>query len=358
MANARQLRFDDSSVNKKILTKTGMWGPKAKVTVDYYINEDADKPLVSLEREHAQRAMILKRWKKNGMRIDDIGYLSDADECLSRDFLRAMQICDVPQFKSEGKEGHNKCASPKVYGLVTIFESSPKCVSAEEIYQPGMMIGECIEGIGDDSLHPKPARHNNQSFNWREDEYTYKTYYSALHDKDNPPPPKTLPSNVYFPLWNAADYRRTPGGFFYGDDDVPLYVGYHVHNFFEDIRVLRKKYLTYGHAIQDAMTRPLSDMNKETNLMVRCVKNDYTYEMEGSVMHKYQTKDERKKSKIALRKGGLDFLLKANYGNETGGAVPLAFRIEEYVNSRHDEVVASVEMDERERLESVAKTQG
>ncbi len=86
-------------------------------------------------------------------------------------------------------------------------------------------------------------------------------------------------------------------------------------------------------------------------------RTENTYEMEGSVMHKYQTKDERKKNKIALRKGGVGFLRKANNGNETGGAVPLAFRIEEYVTSRHNEVVASVEMDERERLEAVRKDQ-
>lgn len=55
-----------------------------------------------------------------------------------------------------------------------------------------------------------------------------------------------------------------------------------------------------------------------------------------------------------MRKGGLDFLRKANYGKETGGAIPLAFRIEEYLVARQKEMVDSVEKDERERLEAIA----
>ena len=43
-----------------------------------------------------------------------------------------------------------------------------------------------------------------------------------------------------------------------------------------------------------------------------------------------------------MRKGGLDFLRKANYGKETGGAIPLAFRIEEYLVARQKEMVDSV----------------
>ena len=37
-----------------------------------------------------------------------------------------------------------------------------------------------------------------------------------------------------------------------------------------------------------------------------------------------------------------------------GGAVPLTFRIKEYVVARHGELVASVEKDKRERLQAVA----
>ena len=112
------------------------------------------------------------------------------------------------------------------------------------------MIVECIEGIGNSKLHPTPKRNNGRNYSWRTDDYTFHTYYSALHDESNPPPPKTMPSNMYFPLFNAADFRQTPGGYFYGNDNVPLY------NFFDDITVMRQKYLTYGHAQTDALTKP------------------------------------------------------------------------------------------------------
>lgn len=350
MGNPRSLRFDDGSDNKKQLMN--MFGEDVRVSVDYYINEDEGQSdqLVSLEREHAQRALILERWKMNGMTQHDIGYLSDTDELFSRDFLRAMQICNVPQFRSEGKHGHLNCAQPKVYGLVTIFEGSPDCVSAEEIYHPALMIGACIHGIGNSSLHATPTRNNDREYSWRTNDYTFHSYYSALHDKNNPPQPKTLPSNVYFPLFNAADFRRTPGGYFYGNDNVPLYIGYHVHNFFDDISIMRQKYLTYGHAQVDALTKPLGDLNREVNLMVRCAVNEEEDDaMDGSVMTKYKTKDERRNHAILRRKGGLNFLKVANYGYD-GGAVPLAFRIQEYVNSRHAEMVDMVRKDEEARL--------
>lgn len=290
------------------------------------------------------------------MTKDDIGYLSDTDETFTRDFLRAMQICDVPQFISDGKDGHNNCAAPKVYGLVSIFEGSPECVSAEEIYHPALMIGECIDGIGDAKLHPRPSRHAKLETNWRTENYTYNSYYSALHDKaNNPPQPKSLPINVYFPLWNAADYRKHPGGYFYGDDNLPLYIGYHIHNFFDDMGLMRQKYLTYGHAIGDALTKPLSDMNREVNLMVRCARQNHTYELEGSIMNIYKSNIERRKGPIYMRKGGLDYLRRANYGDDTGGAVPLAFRIDEYVSARHKEMVASIEKDETTRVQAITK---
>lgn len=351
MGNPRQLRFDEGSSYKKRLQT--MFGSDTRVSVDYYINEDeGPDQLVSLEREHAQRALILERWKQNGMTVNDIGYLSDTDELFSRDFLRAMQICNVPQFTSEGKDGHQNCAQPKVYGLVAIFEGSPDCVSAEEIYHPALMIGECIEGIGDSNLHPSPARNNNRSYSWRTNEWTFHSYYLALHDANNAPPPKSLPSNVRFPLFNAADFRRTPGGFFYGNDNVPLYVGYHVHNFFDDVNVMRLKYKTYGHAQTDALTKPLGDLNREVNLMVRCAMDSGDDNaMDGSVMSKYRTKDERRKHAILRRKGGLDFLTEANYGH---GAVPIAFRMEKYVQARHYEMVAMIRADEEKRLLAAA----
>ena len=90
MGNPRQLRFEEGSEHKRRLMQMF---DGARVSVDYYVNEDeGEDQLVSLEREHAQRALILERWRQNGMQPNDIGYLSDTDELFSRDFLRAMQV--------------------------------------------------------------------------------------------------------------------------------------------------------------------------------------------------------------------------------------------------------------------------
>ena len=75
-------------------------------------------------------------------------------------------------------------------------------------------------------------------------------------------------------------------------------------------------------------------------------------EMNGSVMTKYKTREERQKHAILRRKGGLNFLKNANYGYD-GGAIPLAFRAQEYVDARHREMVEMVTADEEARLHKV-----
>ena len=46
-------------------------------------------------------------------------------------------------------------------------------------------------------------------------------------------------------------------------------------------------YLTYGRAIKDALTKPLSALSKEVNLIVGCSKHDNTlFELEGRLRDK------------------------------------------------------------------------
>ena len=84
------------------------------------------------DMQHTQRQGILERWKRNGMRPDDLGLLADADELFSRDFLRAVQICDMPQLKP-----NQGCKDAKIVASTLIYEASPECiVSNEKIWQP------------------------------------------------------------------------------------------------------------------------------------------------------------------------------------------------------------------------------
>lgn len=82
----RDIRFGKGTENLKLLRK--LFGKQTRVSVDYYVNEDYY--LQSLGREHDQRSLIIERWKQNGMRKDDIGYLADVDEVLTRDFCESI----------------------------------------------------------------------------------------------------------------------------------------------------------------------------------------------------------------------------------------------------------------------------
>ena len=127
----REIRFGPRSEGLKLL-QNGIFGPNARVTIDYYVNEQSWP--YEIGREHQQRSLIIQRWKQNGMTIDDIGYLSDVDETFSRDFFRAMQICDVKEF-----DRHENCKDPKVAGSTLVFEGGPKCLTKRRWYHPDMV---------------------------------------------------------------------------------------------------------------------------------------------------------------------------------------------------------------------------
>ena len=103
-----------------------LFGPKTKVSMDYYVTSQTKNQTGGFDPmalEGFQREGFVYRWKFNGMRPDDIAIIGDIDETYSRDFLRALQICDVPQFRPG-----QTCKEPKVIASTLIFESSPECV--------------------------------------------------------------------------------------------------------------------------------------------------------------------------------------------------------------------------------------
>jgi Glycosyltransferase family 17 len=130
MLYPRTIRFGPDSERLRILRQPVFWGPHTRVSVDYYYDDPTTKGEsrpTELWRENLQRDMILERWKHNGMKDDDIGYLSDLDEVATRDFLRALQICDVPQFRP-GQD----CKKAKVIASTIVFEGSPICASRKD----------------------------------------------------------------------------------------------------------------------------------------------------------------------------------------------------------------------------------
>ena len=50
------------------------------MTVDFYVDHPEKRNVSTMLEEDMQREIILHRWKKNGMMVDDIGIIGDVDE--------------------------------------------------------------------------------------------------------------------------------------------------------------------------------------------------------------------------------------------------------------------------------------
>ena len=260
----RTIRFPPNDIRTQLLKSSLLWGPSTQVSVDYYV-KDADPFFLSrgLWRENDQRSMILERWKQNGMRPDDIGYLSDVDEVVSRDFLRALQICDnIPAFRDESPHHHDCSKNAKITATAVVFEGSPKCLQIPRRWNhPDFIIGECIDGIGNTTRHPPVPREQYGGANMR--------------IKNLPPLP---PSGIGGPLWDANDFRMEKRGSVRISGNSKslgknqLKTGYHFHNFFDSMDVMRRKYRTYGHPVTEAYTRSLTDIQRnDLGFMVDCL---------------------------------------------------------------------------------------
>ena len=126
--------FGSEDASKKLKWLYQLYGPKTKVSVDYYVTSmEEDQVGDFLYTEGFQREAISHRWKFNGMKPEDVAIIGDLDETFSRDFLRALQICDVPLFRPG-----QSCKEPKMIASTLVFESSPECAwKGRRWYHPG-----------------------------------------------------------------------------------------------------------------------------------------------------------------------------------------------------------------------------
>ncbi|GKY93873.1 hypothetical protein MPSEU_000354200 [Mayamaea pseudoterrestris] len=241
------------------------------------------KRLRTIQREHAQRDEIIRGWKTLGMQRDDVGYLADADETFSRDFLRAVQTCQIELLEYE----KHKCqiGASVVSAAPQIYEMSPECVTvgARHWRHPDVLSGHCIEGIGDASKNPIAFR--------REDIPFLRGNTSQVN---------VVNGEKYYPLYTAADLRIISGRTVETtrearliDNDLDKFNAYHFHNFFANEQELRHKYFTYGHPDSEAMNKTMEDLHEDLAFVVGCVKNMTT---------------KHPKSKYARVVGGYDFL--------------------------------------------------
>ena len=255
--------YNPAEAPESLITLHQLFGPQTKVSVDYYVPvfikmDSIDDLLV----EFLQREGSTQRWAFNGMREDDIGIISDADDIFTRDFLRALQICDVPEFRP-----NQDCRNPKVIGSTMVFESSPNCVTMDRRWHhPDAILGECVMHVGNASLHPPGQREYKERHGMRLEGYGNNGNYSNYVED--------MGSDISYPLWHAVDFRMQEGGKMYEMiDGSPT--GYHFHNFFMSSDEVRNKYATYGHAWGElAFKIPLWALSEDIQLGFDCANGE------------------------------------------------------------------------------------
>ena len=129
---------------------------------------------------------------------DDIGVLTDADETPTRDFLRAAQSCDMPYLDPK----RQNCHTAKLIAASLVFEGSPECLTVTRDWMhPDMILGKCIEGIGDDEFKLDVSQ-RQRKFAWRKKQYTEK-YSNYSHW------PKEKKSELLVPCFKYMNIRRS-----------------------------------------------------------------------------------------------------------------------------------------------------
>mmetsp|Transcript_2515 Transcript_2515/g.5495 ORF Transcript_2515/g.5495 Transcript_2515/m.5495 type:complete len:894 (+) Transcript_2515:69-2750(+) len=250
--------YDPNKPSEHLNTLYQLFGPKTKVSVDYYVSNLKTVGGNELITEFLQREGSMYRWEMNGMQEDDIGIILDADEIFTRDFLRAMQVCDMPEFNS-----NQDCREPKLIASTIVMESSPNCVTKDRRWHhPDAIIGKCLKQVGNETLHPPTKREYKGRHGMRQRGYGFEKDYSKYVAEG------FGPKNTY-PLWDAVDFRMEVGGNMRSKGDGSP-TGYHFHNFFNNGEEIHVKYRTYGHSIKSAMEMPLWDLSADLKLAVDC----------------------------------------------------------------------------------------
>ncbi|KAL7540491.1 hypothetical protein ACHAXR_013439 [Thalassiosira sp. AJA248-18] len=275
---------ENNSTSRRLRQLYQFFGNQTRVSVDYYITNRTEKPGDSLLSEELQKEGINERWKMNGMRPDDIAIIADADETFTRDFLRALQICDVPVFRR-----NQDCRMPKYIGSTMVLESSSECIKKEKRWHhpdvnpifigiisnlfsfvgggEDAILGECVDQIGNVTLHPPTER------NWKPKGFTsYHGDRARGYGREGKfEEYRKSHKNDEYPLWTASDIRVGTGGRMISKKDKSP-TGYHFHNFFTSAQEIHTKYLTYGHPDKNAAKKPVWELSEDLDLAVRCAK--------------------------------------------------------------------------------------
>jgi hypothetical protein len=249
-----------------LMTLLHLYGPKTRVSVDYY--DTTMKRLVGqfgdLFMDFVGREGNTYRWHLNGMTEDDVGIIGDADEVFTRDFLRALQICDIPELR----RGQN-CLEPQIKSSTLVYESSPNCLTKDRRwFHPDAILGECVNYVGNDTIHPPSLRdyvdkHGLEIPGYGAGGSDFRPNYTLYHESGMGP-------RDAYPLWHGTDIRMKWIGNTYSKHDGSA-TAYHFHNYFEDADGIHRKYATYGHAKGDrAYDMPIWALQEDIKVGVDC----------------------------------------------------------------------------------------
>jgi hypothetical protein len=200
-----------------------------------------------------------------------------------------------------------------------------------------MVIGACVNGIGDETKHPPPPNRVLYKNNFSGKGWGLNCEYDAMKQNG------TLWNNRMFPLYDGADFRRRCGTrirrqkrlqrpevlpanssvIFQGRHNA-----FHFHNWFANIHTIRHKYGTYGHAHKDSSQKRVKDFHTDTAVMYQCALG----RSESLPNQKY---DYRRASDLI----GDDYL---------EGSVPIYFQDPDYRKKRHDYLKYMIYWDETE----------
>jgi hypothetical protein len=298
--------------------------------------------LRELDREVEQRNTVVDLWMNAGMTRDDVGIVADIDEIVSRDFLRAVRVCDFPKLRRQDDEVNTPppCKLPKMVLSAISFESTPLCIKEREWYHPDVILGQCLEGVGDPTGRTVPVREHKRQYGNRKLSW-------GKYDPNNYPPEVLSSSSGLYPLFSGRDIRTVVGPTdpLTNHVDRPGHgvdaawgVAFHLHNWFDGIDMdgVRQKYLTYGHPKPGAKDRPLRTFDDDLDLLVRCVHglgNDEVSVTNGTT-----------KPPPSLEK--YYHILPESNDRTIGGNRPIYFLNTTYVQQRHRHVTEMIRRDE------------
>lgn len=249
------------------------------------------------------------------MQPEDLAILGDPDKFLTLDFLYAIQTCDIPEFRTP----NNDCMSPKLKASTIVMESTPQCVvDSPRWHQPAIIIGECVDQIGDVTRHPPVANRTLKHTLWTRPDHWEQQ----------------IPPGKLGPLWDATDFRhgKSVPGIYSKKGRNNLHTAVHLHNFFASFATLRHKYITYGHPIVGADRMPLHQINGDLGTLANCL-----------------TRTQLRKEKDARITHTFDELLPYDHR-------PIALqRAPAYAHQRHEEFLTEYQLDQ-ERLASGKST--